>query len=435
MVLWIMPQLSLFETTIESLKIPVADNSSTFQENLALPVHRWFRYSAGFSARWVRELISAQLSKGASRILDPFAGSATVLLEAQFAGACSIGIEAHPLVARIARTKLLWDSKDSDFKLFAERVLDRASNCSVAERCEPPLLQKCYPAEILIRLRALHETLVNLSDGSASSELSWLALISILRQCSPVGTAQWQYVLPSKKKAKVLDPFRAFHLKVCQMTEDMRVRQSLPSGPRPIIYQEDARQCPSVASGWAQLVITSPPYANNYDYADSTRLEMTFLGEIRSWGDLQDAVRKHLIRSCSQHVSRISSQTTELISDSLLAPIRNELTIACSKLEEEREHHGGKKTYHTMVAAYFKDMARVFDTLRRITAAGALACFVIGDSAPYGVHIPVDRWLGELAISSGFRSYRFEKTRERNIKWKNRKHRVPLHEGRLWIEG
>jgi hypothetical protein len=49
--------------------------------------------------------------------------------------------------------------------------------------------------------------------------------------------------------------------------------------------------------------------------------------------------------------------------------------------------------------------------------------------------VPVDRWLGELAVAAGFKSYHFEKTRDRNVKWKNRKHNVPLHEGRLWIEG
>jgi len=31
--------------------------TSTFIDNLSLPVHGWFRYSAGFSALWVRELI------------------------------------------------------------------------------------------------------------------------------------------------------------------------------------------------------------------------------------------------------------------------------------------------------------------------------------------------------------------------------------------
>jgi len=50
---------------------------------------------------------------------------------------------------------------------------------------------------------------------------------------------------------------------------------------------DDARKCATVPDGWATLVVTSPPYANNYDYADATRLEMTFMGEIRGWGDLQ----------------------------------------------------------------------------------------------------------------------------------------------------
>jgi hypothetical protein len=42
--------------------------------------------------------------------------------------------------------------------------------------------------------------------------------------------------------------------------------------------------------------------------------------------------------------------------------------------------------------------------------------------------------VGELAMAVGFKSYRFDKLRDRNIKWKNRKHRVPLKEGLLRIE-
>jgi hypothetical protein len=44
-------------------------------------------------------------------------------------------------------------------------------------------------------------------------------------------------------------------------------------------------------------------------------------------------------------------------------------------------------------------------------------------------------WMWKLAEAAGFGSSRFERTRERNVKWKNRKHRVPLQEGRLWVEG
>ena len=28
--------------------------STTFVDNMKLPIHRWFRYSAGFSAEWVK---------------------------------------------------------------------------------------------------------------------------------------------------------------------------------------------------------------------------------------------------------------------------------------------------------------------------------------------------------------------------------------------
>jgi len=125
----------------------------------------------------------------------------------------------------------------------------------------------------------------------------------------------------------------------------------------------------------------------------------------------------------------------DLLQDDVLLPIKDEITESCKKLEKIRLTKGVKKTYHTMAAAYFTDLGNVFHALRPILRKGGRMCFVVGDSAPYGVYLAADQWLGELALSAGFKSYSFEKIRDRNIKWKNRKHRVPLHEGRLWIEG
>jgi DNA modification methylase len=201
------------------------------------------------------------------------------------------------------------------------------------------------------------------------------------------------------------------------------------------IFEDDARMCSKIEDDFVDLIITSPPYTNNYDYADATRLEMSFFGEIKGWGDLQSEVRCHLIRSCSQHVSVEKNSLNSILADKNLYPISKDLREVCYKLEEERLLHGGAKNYHVMVAAYFSDLAKVWISLRRVCKDGAKICFVVGDSAPYGVYVPVDKWLGALAISAGFKSYYFEKTRDRNVKWKNRKHRVPLHEGRLWVEG
>ena len=75
-------QPTLFDLADEN-GVERKDTTSTFSDNLGLAVHRWFRYSAGFSAVWVRELIEREKVKGRSRVLDPFAGSGTVALECE----------------------------------------------------------------------------------------------------------------------------------------------------------------------------------------------------------------------------------------------------------------------------------------------------------------------------------------------------------------
>lgn len=429
-------QLHLYEA-IAVDKPQEADTTSTFADNLTLPIHRWFRYSAGFSAPWARQLIDKEKAKGRQTLLDPFAGSGTTVIEGEAAGMRSIGIEAHPFIVRIARAKLKWRSDVSAFRRFADRVLEhaKASVSEVSLQNPSKLLSRCFPPEVLGRLLSIRQAWTELSDGTDASELTWLVLMAILRECSPVGTAQWQYVLPNKSKARFIDPFKAFTIKAGLFASDVERWQSLVSGPAAEIHQDDARFCSSIPHGWADLVITSPPYANNYDYADATRLEMTFAGEIEGWGDLQHSVRQFLIRSCSQHVAPISSHTGKILESPELEPIRGEIKEVCRLLSLERENHGGKKTYHTMIAAYFSDMAKVWISLRKAMSSNSVACFVIGDSAPYGIYVPVDRWLGVLAMAAGFRTVSFEKTRDRNVKWKNRKHRVPLQEGRLWVEG
>lgn len=414
--------------------------SGAFGDNMSLGVHRWYRYSAGFSAEWVRWLLRERRGDDTMTVLDPFAGVGTALLACDAEGVNSIGFEPHPFVHRIARAKLRGIHADLDelrrtFADFIERV-DAAEQAPPSGDV-PKLLQKCYTAESLAELNAARQVFVrDFEDGSPASELLWLAITAVLRSCSGAGTAQWQYVLPNKSKAAVSKPMHALEAKAREMLEDVDHAQRNGWAALGSILRTDAR-APNAGElpGLVDAVVTSPPYPNNYDYADATRLEMTFWGEVSGWGDLQDRVRRHLIHSCSQHTAAERLQLDTLLSDAAVGPIRPELAEACGVLAEIRETKGGRKSYHTMAAAYFRDLALVFRQLRRLCRPGAWMCFVIGDSAPYGVYLSVDEWLGRLAEAEGFPSFRFEKIRDRNVKWKNRKHRVPLKEGRLWIQG
>lgn len=416
------------------------DSTSTFIDNMSLPLHRWYRYSAGFSAEWVESIINEYLagghySKDAVTVMDPFAGSGTTLLVCDKMGISSIGYEGHPFIYKVAKAKLSWPTDTSLFIREAGEILNCARQLKSRMYTYPDIVYKSYDRDNLKKINDLRKALEINKNDTDEYLLAWMNFISILRSASHAGTATWQYVLPNKTKARVADAFEAFQKQTDIMCEDMLFMQAHSQVSRASLLFQDAREKSDVPDNSVDLIITSPPYANNYDYADATRLELSVLGEIKGWGDLQKKIRPNLVRSCSQMVSRERKDTYEFLKSPLLKPIYEEILDVCQQLDAEKELHGGKKNYHTMIALYFLDLARIWKNLRRVCRDGSLTCFVIGDSAPYGIYVPVDEWLGRLAIAAGFKEYWFEKTRDRNVKWKNRKHSVPLKEGRLWVRG
>lgn len=408
--------------------------SGTFIDNMKLPVHRWFRYSAGFSAEWVKQIL---LLEKPQSILDPFSGSGTVNIVADELRIKSFGYEAHPFVFRLSKCKTYWSCDVEEFLSESKIFLSKSrSNIFEKKLLNDNLLSKCYIPEILTQLLRMKSTWLELYSykNNRIGELLFLALTSILRTTSSAGTAQWQYILPDKKKVKIVTPEQAFLAQVSLMADDMRYMQKQGSHSLASIYNADSRSYNTISENFIDLVITSPPYANNYDYADATRLEMTFWGKVSCWGDLHNAVRKYLICSSAQHASKEKFDLNQLLKSPHLKSIVSEISPICSQLAEVRETKGGKKHYHTMVAAYFNDMSQIFKKLRKVVTPNAKMFFVIGDSAPYGVYVPVEKWLGNLAVSAGFKEWSFKKIRDRNVKWENRKHKVPLKEGILLIK-
>lgn len=347
------------------------DTSSTFLDNMSLPVHRWFRYSAGFSAEWVEETVAAcsrQITPGRTfRVLDPFAGSGTTLLACDRLGVPSCGYEAHPLIYRIAAAKLLWESDANQFFKAAEDILTAAQNERSDIGTYPDPVTKCYDEKNLAEIDSLKKALYSRKGASSSWQLSWLAFVSILRSASHAGTASWQYVLPNKKKVRVLSAYEAYSRQIALMYEDMKRFQECSPARHSVLLAHDARQVSPLEQGSIDLVITSPPYANNFDYADATRLELSVLGKISSWGELQSKIRPGLVRSCSQMVSREKKDTFHYLEDPLLSPIYSEIQKVCTELDQEKEKHGGKKLSHDD-RTLFSGSGKHMDTLKPFAA-------------------------------------------------------------------
>lgn len=362
-------------------------------------------------------------AKDDMRVLDPSAGSGTTLLAADNAGIKSFGFESQPLVSRIAQTKLEWDVDIVDFNQMVQEAL----NIAEADRSDPyeypPLVHKCYDETSLLELGRLRKAIEAVCDDSKAWHMAWLAFVCIIRPTSHAGTAIGQYVLPSHGKARVATVRDVYFNQAQEMVDDLMKMQSHGVSPKAELIEHDARNVYHDLLNSIDLVVTSPPYANNYDYADATRLELSVLGEITGWSDLQKLIRPGLIRSCTQMVSKERKGTYVYVDDPVLAPIHEELSATCHKMEHERENHGGKKNYHTMAALYFYVMAHVLIALRDACKDGSKMCFVIGNSVPYGVYMPVDEWLAKLTLSTGFISWDFDSAPEEERRSLHRRRR------------
>jgi DNA modification methylase len=411
---------------------PVYDvNGGTFVDNLQLPVHRWFRYPAGFSGKFISEILERERITSSKVILDPFAGSATTLVTAKSKGIPSEGVESHPLLHLVGKTKLYWswdiDSlRDKIFYFLNELENTKIGNKHLDVENYPELIRKCFDRETLRKLIHIKNLVEKEKRDTHFYDFLRLGLLSILRKVSYVNTANWTYILPRKRKEDIKEPYNAFKKQLTIMLNDLMSVHDKADVPANLV-NGDARSINHIHDGDIDLAITSPPYLNNFDYADSTRLELYFLGWAKTWDDITKSVRNKLIISATTQILRNDEERYELPND-MNRKIREQILEKVEKLRKLRLEHGGKKSYDFMVMGYFSDMYFNLKEIFRVLDKPSKYIMVLGDSAPYGVYVPTDTLLGDIAVSIGFSKYSIIKLRDRNIKWDNRKHKVPLKE-------
>ena len=414
----------------------------SFQDSLKAPIHRWFTYPAGYSYKLVEAKIKENGLTSYDIVADPFLGTGTTSLAAKLMGFNSVGIEAHPFVFWVAETKLNYDLDLERFAKDIESVIGNTKSAEVPDLEDewPELIYKCFSIENLKSLYFLREAIFELDSAPAIIDLLKLALTSTLRTATTAG-AGWPYIAPSKYAKRLVkrDAIEEFRKQCETFVSDIRQVQfqGIPESEHRLIKgdaREFDRHCDANS---IDLIITSPPYLNNYDYADRTRLETYFWGIYDNWGDITRQVRDKLITAATTQI-RLSemSEVCQCPNIWRVNPeLHSELQEIIWRLAIARKSKAGKKTYDLMVAGYFEDMLKVIAGAYTVLKPGRQFVLVLGDSAPYGVHVRTDEIIGELSKAVGFSDYSIEVIRPRGDKWAHntQRHKVPLRESILTV--
>src|SRR5262245_24256835 len=72
-------------------------------------VHDWYRFVLSYPPHLVRDYLSRFHGLPQMRVLDPFCGTGTTIVECKKLGIPSVGVEAHPMAHFASATKVDWD--------------------------------------------------------------------------------------------------------------------------------------------------------------------------------------------------------------------------------------------------------------------------------------------------------------------------------------
>lgn len=368
-------------------------------------VHSWYRFVLSFPPHLVQDYINRFKLDSNHRLLDPFCGTGTTVVEAKKQGIPSVGVEANPMAWFAGSVKLDW-RPDPTHLLDSAQQISEAAKTLIEKQGQPLRTLSDDSQKIILRNSIsplpLHKTLILLEQIKGNAKATdgphlQLALakavvnsISNLRFGPEVGVGK------AKSDAPVVE---AWLQEVTQIAQDLSQLQPLKDGPG-IIHHADARQVLGVLEPHSiDAVITSPPYPNEKDYTRTTRLESVLLGFIRNKQELR-LLKEGLIRSNTRNVFKADH-------DDVWVSKHLEIQKIANSIEERRlalgKTSGFERLYHRAVKLYFGGMARHLADLRLVLRPGAQLAYVVGDQKSYlQIFIPTGALLGDIAQALGY---------------------------------
>jgi len=402
-------QLELFPRQIAKRRLPT--NLTTKNH----PIHRWFNLIAGFSPELVQICIHEAELRKTQMLIDPFAGLSTALVQANFEGIPSVGFEPHPFFFDISQAKI---NPPEDCTVVDEIEAEIAGATpymgalnTVWSEGAVIFLRKLIPEQ---DLRLLAQALLSEDKMSDSTRELYRLIVSRVLELTSKSQTDGIYKAPTSQK-KAISYHEAVRTVCSEIRRDIKViGHAFPR--QATLFSTSSESMSVLESGSCSICVTSPPYLNNFDFAEMTRMELYFWRYAGSWREITERVRRNLIVNTTTAPTDVKKDQSRFEA-TLSKQMRFSLAPLVEALKEERKSRAGKKDYYRLVYPYFSQMHSVFKELERILETGSLFHLVVADSALYGVHIETQNLLARLMVETGFEILRIEQLRKRGERW------------------
>lgn len=382
------------------------------------PIHDWYRFVLSFPPHLIREYLGRFGITSRHRVLDPFCGTGTTVVECKKNGIPAVGIEANPMPWFASSVKVDWPPDPEGLFRHAKYVADKArrmlGNDGIEDFPNTSNQRKLgrlrsLPAEAYKLLLTnsisplpLHKTLVLLEAINAHRNDRYhrhelLALGKAL--VTSIGNLEFGPevgVGPPKHDASVVTVWLE---NVRVMAEDLEEVKHLAKSSAHVQRGDSRKIAEYLESRSIDAVFTSPPYPNEKDYTRTTRLELVLLGFVRTKADLR-VLKQDLIRSNTRNVYKNDN-------DNVWVAKHPEIQRIARKIEKRRielgKTSGFEHLYHRVAQLYFGGMAQHLASLRHALKPGARLGYVVGDQASYlQVMIRTGQLLANIAESLGY---------------------------------
>ncbi len=378
-----------------------------FTENKSLPLHRWVPWIAGYSASFVDDAISSYLTRRKpGMVLDPFCGVGTTLLQSVIRGHDAIGFEINPYAALASLAKLRALTIDeSDFTRALTSLQKNSMGWKTGSPPEdiktPPFKSRLPFFSPKVERQILHAlAFIRAIESQPIADLFRIAFGAVMVSVSNYSYEPSLGSRPAAGKPLVEDAELGQILlnKLNQMRTDILwVHQEIQGkrlGTGRVINSDFFKVNGQLGNGSIDLMITSPPYMNNYHYVRNTRPQLYWLNFISSPSE-----QRYLeTNNFGQYW-----QTVRDASPVSLNFEHKDLEKILKRLRETRMDKGayGGPGWANYVASYFNDCFRFLSSLKYLLARGGVGVIVIGNSIIQGIDIRTEKILAEIGEMEG----------------------------------